>query len=74
LPQRIRLKVKEPLKENDMDDNYAKLEEQNKIFKTALNKIRKVEVHKVEDCDPYGALGICKDTAFDALKKAKKLY
>lgn len=43
----------------------------HKIFKTALEKISKVEVNKVEDCDPYGALGICKDTASDALKTEK---
>ena len=52
-------------------ENYAKLEEQNEIFKKTLEKISKVEVHKVEDCDPYGALGICKDTAFEALKAEK---
>lgn len=42
-----------------------------KIFKNALEKISKVEVNKVEDCDPYRALGICKDTALDALKAEK---
>ena len=45
----------------------------HKKLKTALEKISKVEVNKVEDCDPYGALGICKDTASDALKETEKL-
>ena len=37
----------------------------------ALEKIRDTEVRDVEDCDPYGALGICKDTARDALEAEK---
>lgn len=53
-------------------EDYAELEERNEKFKTALTKIHKVEVYKVEG-DPYAALGLCKDTAFDALEESEKL-
>ncbi len=39
--------------------------------KAALEKIRGTEVSDDKDRDPYGALGICKDTALDALKEGE---
>ena len=36
----------------------------------ALMQIRDTEVTDDDDCDPYGALGICKDIARDTLKEA----
>ena len=38
-------------------------------FKAALEKIWHTEVHDDKDCDPYGALGICKNLAEQALKE-----
>lgn len=40
-------------------------------YKIALEKIRDTETHDVKDCDPYDALGICKDTARDVLEEVE---
>lgn len=45
----------------------------NKKYEKALEKIRDTETHDDKDCDPYGALGICKDIARDVLEEAEKL-
>lgn len=42
-------------------------------YKAALEKIRDTKVRDDEDCDPYGALGICKDIARDVLEETEKL-
>ena len=44
-----------------------------KKYKAALKKIRAIKVSDDEDCDPYGALGICKDIARDVLEETEKL-
>ena len=41
-------------------------------FKTALTKIRNTEVSDDKECDAYGALGICKDIAIEALKEVEQ--
>lgn len=54
------------------DGDYVAYEDYEK-YEKALEKIRDTETHDDEECDPYGALGICKDTARDVLEEAEKL-